>query len=59
VLIITPKLEEVEFLAIKLLNEEAESICGGVVDLINSSAALFEMELKATLKALTRHAISL
>ena len=42
-LIIIQKLEEVEFLAIKLLDEDAESICRGVVDSISLSVALYEI----------------
>jgi hypothetical protein len=42
VLIITPKLEEVEALAIKLLDEEAESIYRGVFNSISLSLAFHE-----------------
>jgi hypothetical protein len=50
VLIIILKLNEIKFLAIKLLDEEAESICRGVINSISLSLALYEIGIESGIK---------
>jgi hypothetical protein len=44
--------EEVEFLTIKPLGEEAESVCRGVVNSISLSLALHEIGIEGGIKSL-------
>ena len=51
-MVIVLKLKEVEFLAIKPMDEEAESDCRGIVNSISLSLALHKIGIEGEIKSL-------